>query len=88
VVTERVTFRASIGPESVHLGTKRPNGSQKGSQKILEQITRQPKVTIGELAAHIGISSRAIKKHLRNLKEKGNLKRIGPDRDSRWEVIS
>jgi len=29
-----VTFRASIGPELVHLGTKRPKGSQKGSPKV------------------------------------------------------
>jgi len=83
-----VTFRASIGPESVRLGTKWPKGSQKSSQKILEQIMRQPAITIDELAAHIGISSRAIKKHLRNLKEKGRLERIGPDRGGRWEVIS
>ncbi len=44
-------------PESVHLGTKRINGSQKSSQKILEQIARKPEVTIEKLAAHIGISS-------------------------------
>ena len=62
--------------------------SQKSSQKILEQISRQPEVTIEELATHIGIGSRAIKKHLHNLKEKGKLKRIGPDRGGRWEVIS
>ena len=88
----KLESQPEIRPESVHLGTKRLKGSQKSSQKssqkILEQIIRQPEVTIDELAAHIGISARAIKKHLRNLKENAKLKRIGPDRGGRREVIS
>ncbi len=40
--TDQRVMNLEPQPESVHLGTKGPKGSQKGSQKILEQITQQP----------------------------------------------
>ena len=42
-------------------------GSQKSSQKIIELLRSNPQITIDKMAAEIGISSRAIKKHLANL---------------------
>jgi ATP-dependent DNA helicase RecG len=33
------------------------------------------------------MSDRAVKKHLRNLKQQGFLKRIGPDKGGHWEVV-
>lgn len=61
-------------------------GSQKSSQKIIDTIKENPSVTIGELAIQLEISDRAIKKQLFKLKEKGLLKRIGPDKGGHWEV--
>jgi len=61
-------------------------GSQKSSQKIFEIIGKNPNVTIDDLAKNLAISTRAVKKHLANLKNKGIIKRIGPDKGGRWEV--
>jgi ATP-dependent DNA helicase RecG len=38
------------------------------------------------LAHFIGISENGIKYHLAKLKEKGSLKRIGPDKGGYWQV--
>jgi DNA primase len=40
-----------------------------------------------ELSGEIGISPTAIDKNISTLKKKGLLKRIGPDKGGRWEVI-
>jgi predicted HTH transcriptional regulator len=40
-----------------------------------------------EAAAALGISRRAVGKHLAALKAKGLLKRIGPDKGGHWEVV-
>jgi len=61
-------------------------GSQKSSQKILALITGQPKITIDKLASKLKISTRAVKKQLQNLKEKGLLKRIGPEKGGHCEA--
>ncbi|MHC1755806.1 MAG: HTH domain-containing protein [Methanosarcina sp.] len=39
-----------------------------------------------ELAEILEISSRAVEKQIANLKYKGLLKRIGPDKGGYWEV--
>jgi len=62
-------------------------GSQKSSQKIIAAIAGNPDITIDEIAKKVGISTRAVKKHLSTLKASGFLKRIGPDRGGRWEVV-
>ncbi|MDP2943117.1 MAG: winged helix-turn-helix transcriptional regulator [Candidatus Omnitrophota bacterium] len=63
-------------------------GSEKSSEKIIRAIMENPAVSAQELANMFALSSRAIEKHLSNLKEKGLLKRIGPDRGGHWEVVT
>lgn len=60
--------------------------SQKSSQKIIEHIAQRPEITINELAAKLRISSRAVKKHLSNLKKGGRIQRIGPDKGGHWKI--
>ena len=49
-------------------------------------ISENPTITTEVLAWRIGISTRAVEKHLSNLKAKGLLSRIGPDKGGHWEV--
>ena len=60
---------------------------QKTTQKILETIKENPTVTRKELASIIGVSENGIKFHITNLKKKGLLKRVGPDKGGYWKVI-
>jgi len=39
------------------------------------------------VATRIGVSSKAVEKHFARLKADGILRRIGPDKGGRWEVI-
>jgi predicted HTH transcriptional regulator len=41
-----------------------------------------------ELAAHLGITERAVKKQIAILKTIGKLRRIGPDKGGHWEVAN
>lgn len=65
-------------------------GSQKkvdSSQKILEMMADNAFVTTDAIAKELGISRRAVAKHTAKLKEKGILRRIGPDKGGHWEVV-
>lgn len=60
--------------------------SEKTTQKILELINTNSSITRKEIASEIGISEDGIKFHLANLKKRGILERIGPDKGGRWHV--
>ena len=62
--------------------------SQKSSHKILELLKQNPAITTTELAQLLNISRRAIAKQTALLKEKGLIRRIGPDKGGRWEVLN
>ncbi|MBF0549531.1 MAG: winged helix-turn-helix transcriptional regulator [Deltaproteobacteria bacterium] len=82
------TFKRKIvesSPEDLP-GPPAQIGSQKGSQKIIELIKENSRITIKELAESQGISDRAVKMNLAKLKAQGILKRIGPDRGGHWEI--
>lgn len=69
---------------------KTPSGSekkQKSSEKILSMISKSSTITTEQMAARLGITPRAVEKHLSNLKAKGLLRRIGPDKGGHWEVV-
>jgi len=62
--------------------------SLKSSQKILALIGENCEISSRELAAHLGITERAVKKQIAILKSTGQLRRIGPDKGGHWEVVN
>lgn len=70
--------------EKMSLGSEK---KQKSSEQILVMISEKASITTEQMAARLGISTRAVEKHLSNLKAKGLLRRIGPDKGGHWEVV-
>ena len=62
--------------------------AQKITQEILGAIRQNPSVTRQELAIIIERSPDAVKRQLEKLKQNGVIRRIGPDKGGRWEVIN
>lgn len=65
------------------LQRKRPTG-----ERILECLERDDRLSIAALALRLEMSTSAIAKSIRTLKEEGLLERIGPDKGGHWRVIS
>lgn len=66
---------------------KVPERVTENQRKILEAISKDQNITIVELSQIVGISERKIKANILKLKEKGLLRRVGPDKGGRWEVV-
>ena len=56
-------------------------------QSILSAIRHNPKVSAAEIAMKVGLSSRAIEKRIKTMRENGIIRRVGPDRGGYWEII-
>jgi len=61
--------------------------SQKTSQKIMMLIKENLEITTEEMAKLIGIDRRSITRNIRNLKEQGYIRRVGPAKGGHWEII-
>ena len=61
--------------------------SEKTSEKILAAVRKNRVVTIAELAHSIGVTPRSIERNIKNLQQKGRLRRVGPDKGCHWEVL-
>jgi ATP-dependent DNA helicase RecG len=61
--------------------------TQKTTQKIISIIKSDPQVSRKRLARKIGLTEDGIKYHLAQLKKKGIVKRIGPDKGGYWKII-
>jgi len=57
------------------------------AEKVFEIITRDSFVKTRDIAAEVKVSQNAVEKIIRKLKKEGVLKRIGPDKGGRWEII-
>ena len=74
-------------PQMKQIGEKFGEGSEKSSEKILTLIKGNQYITAKEMSRIIGISPRAVEKHITRLKKKGLIKRIGPDKGGHWRVV-
>jgi ATP-dependent DNA helicase RecG len=89
-----VTFRATIAPAGVgETGSEndrektREKAGEKTREKLLRAIKANPTTTMAELARATGLSPKGVEWNIRSMKEDGVLKRIGPDKGGRWEVV-
>jgi ATP-dependent DNA helicase RecG len=56
-------------------------------KRILAEITKNVFISAVKLSAVMGISERKIKENIKKLKQKGALRRVGPDKGGHWEVL-
>lgn len=54
---------------------------------ILYRLSAQPRLSARELGEQLGISQRAIEKHLAALQQRGRLRRLGSPRSGSWQVL-
>ena len=78
--TEIATYLESIGDNEI--GEK----PTKSREKIVALLSEDSKLSATALAEKIGISSKAVEKHLANLKADGIIERIGPTKGGYWRV--
>jgi ATP-dependent DNA helicase RecG len=76
---------------SEEIGASSEESSEKPQdliQAILGAIKVDAKVTAVEIAMQLGVSSRAVEKRIRTLRENGVIRRVGPNKGGSWEIIS
>ena len=64
-------------------GEKKP----KSREKIIELLKTHPEYSARKLAEAIGITDKAVEKHLAKLKAEGLIQRDGPDKGGKWIVL-
>lgn len=56
------------------------------SDKILVILRANPKATAQKMALALGVTDKTIKRHIKDLRQQGRLKRVGSDKAGHWEV--
>jgi len=90
----KVTFEKERGGFSIIFYRPEKVGEKVGEkltgnqEKIIKLVLDNPYISARELSFLVGISSRKIEENIAKLKQKGLLKRIGPDKGGYWEVQS
>ena len=90
IIEEHDVYRIEILYISTLLGSDNETTwktTQKTTRKMLALIKKNPSISREELAEKCGITSDGIKYNIRKLREKGIIKRIGPDKGGHWEVM-
>jgi len=82
----RIVFRR-VTTNQNELAEKLVERLVESQKKILNLVQQNPHISKKELSLKVGISTTAIDKHIKKLKEMGFLRRIGPDKGGHWEVL-
>ncbi|WP_211300667.1 winged helix-turn-helix transcriptional regulator [Simplicispira suum] len=61
--------------------------SEETSSRVLALLRQSPTLSARQLAALLGLSQRAVELQLAKLKSAHRLKRHGPNKGGRWEVL-
>ena len=82
------TYRKSIEdvPESREKQAKDGEKKIKSREKIISLLSQDNSLSAAALAERIGITPKAVEKHIAKMKAEGLLKRIGPDKGGHWHI--
>jgi ATP-dependent DNA helicase RecG len=56
-------------------------------EKILTVLQRHPYITLKDLAGETGLSRRGVEYNIKMLKDKKQIRRVGPDKGGYWDVM-
>ena len=56
-------------------------------ENILESISKDPSISTKELAGTYSLSERQVQRIMTRLKDKGIIRRVGPDKGGHWKII-
>lgn len=88
IEARRKIYEARLGDKLVEkLGDRLGDRLGDSQVKIISLIKNEPKISIPELAEKIKISTTAVEKNIKKLKDKGILKRVGTTKSGYWEVL-
>ena len=66
-----------------------PKSTLKGTRKsVMEIIESNPDITLDKIAEQLGKNPRGIDKHIKNLRDQGLIRRVGPDKGGHWEITN
>lgn len=90
--SEEVRKNREIGSEEMESGfgtSSEENDDSRNNtqQKILEFIRNEPTVTAAKMASALSISSRAVEKQIKALRENGVIIRRGANKGGHWEIV-
>ena len=66
---------------------KKPASPTTMSEKILAFLQSDPLHTVSQLAKALGVTTRTVERMIVTLRKEGRLRRIGPAKGGRWEVV-
>ncbi len=80
---------ADTKPAAAKVAAVSPKSAKPSSRELILALLRDhPYMSARDLAERIGISPKGVEKNLRILKENGSLRRVGPDKGGKWEVLT
>lgn len=90
---EKVDVRVQNSTESVQKSTEENRREQIDElktidEKILYLIKQNPNITQIQMCNIIGVGRTAIANHIKKMKDKNILERVGPDRNGYWNIIN
>lgn len=82
-------YRTSIEEPSISWEKTVKGGDKKmkSREKIIALLSEDNTLSAAALAGRIGISSKAVEKHIAKMKADGVLRRVGPDKGGHWQVL-
>lgn len=84
-----MAWAAGLAPNRLPVSSPEssPESSSKTEDRILQLLKETPSMTTQTVAEKLGIGKRAVLKQVDKLKEQGRLRRVGPNKGGKWEVL-
>ena len=83
----RVQPNLSPSVKTVEKTTRTVEKTTRTVEKILKILSNTPSIAVREMSEILGLSRRGVEEQIKSLKQKGVIRRIGPDKGGHWEVI-